>query len=270
MKDLPPGSLTLVPDGRLAALHREAVPQKDQLCGAFWGSLALSAAGYPVGQDEVALHAGTALAEGDPADWLPPGAAPRTDYTRTLPVEPEEKLSGTSASGLARAVADLSGGALEVIPIAGEWTARSVIHLLEICAAMPLCMLIANLRTGGLWASRQPVPLFLDHLRGLEVEAADPDWNCGHFVSLAGSLHGPGGTLVLIRDTYPQLGWGGYHLQPATAVAAALNRGDGSEGGVLCVCETPASETLSGRLEGAGFDLRHWDNGTPDHGKERG
>ena len=33
------------------------------------------------------------------------------------------------------------------------------------------------------------------------------------------------GALVIVRDTYRQLGWGGYHLQPAGAVAAALESG---------------------------------------------
>jgi hypothetical protein len=52
-------------------------------------------------------------------------------------------------------------------------------------------------------------------------------------------------------------------------VAAALERGDGSEGGVLCVCEACAAEALAGRLGAADFELRHWENGTPDPGRER-
>ena len=42
-----------------ALLHERAMPQKDQLCGPFWGALTLSAAGFPVDQEEVALRAGT-------------------------------------------------------------------------------------------------------------------------------------------------------------------------------------------------------------------
>ena len=57
----------------LAVLHGRELPQKDQLCGAFWGALALAANGYPADQDGVALRAGTTLAEGDPSEWLPPG-----------------------------------------------------------------------------------------------------------------------------------------------------------------------------------------------------
>jgi hypothetical protein len=96
------------------------------------------------------------------------------------------------------------------------------------------------------------------------VETPPPDWDCGHFLTIAACVGGPGGTLVVLRDTYPQLGWNGYHLQPAGAVAAALERGDGHEGGVLCVCEARVAEALAGRLGEAGFELRHWDNGSPD------
>jgi hypothetical protein len=98
------------------------------------------------------------------------------------------------------------------------------------------------------------------------VAPPPPDWDCGHFLTIAACVGGPGGALAVLRDTYPQLGRDGYHLQPAAAVAAALERGDGNEGGVLCACRAPAAEALAGQLGEAGFRLRHWDNGTPDGG----
>jgi hypothetical protein len=263
------GSVRLVPGARdLGGLHEQSIPQKDQLCGAFWGALALTAAGHPIDQDEVALRSGTTLAEGDPAEWLPPGALPKTDYETALPVAADETSSGTSAPALARSIEGLSGGHLAVVPVAGPWTATSVVELVEtVAASTSWCTLIANIRTGHLWGSRPPVRLLLDHLAGLPVEEPPmPDWDCGHFLTIVACV---GGTLVALRDTYPQLGWGGYHLQPAGAVAAALERGDGSEGGVLCACEACAAEVLAGRLGEAGFELRHWENGTPDPGRER-
>jgi hypothetical protein len=250
-----------------ALLHERAMPQKDQLCGAFWGALTLSAAGHAAIQEEVALRAGTTLAEGDPAGWLPPGASPRTDYETTIPVAPDETSAGTSATGVARSIEELSGGALAVVPVAGPWSADTVVSLAEIAArAAPECVLIANLRTGRLWGSRPPARLVLDYLLGRPVEVPPPDWDCGHFLTIAAGVGGPGGVLVVLRDTYPQLGRDGYHLQPATAVATALERGDGNEGGVLCACGAPAAEALAGRLGEARFRLRHWDNGTPDGG----
>jgi hypothetical protein len=248
-----------------ALLHERAMPQKDQLCGPFWGSLALSAAGHATSQEEIALRAGTTLAEGDPAGWLPPGASPREDYEATIPVATDEATAGTSAKGVARAIEELSKGALTVVPVAGPWTAQTVVSLVEIAAAeAPECALIANLRTGRLWGSRPPARLLLDYLLGRPVEAPAPDWDCGHFLMIAACMGGPGGALVVLRDTYPQLGWDGYHLQPAAAVAAALERGDGHEGGVLCACEASAAGALSGRLGEAGLWVRHWDNGSPD------
>jgi hypothetical protein len=249
-----------------ALLHEGAMPQKDQLCGAFWGSLILSASGHPASQEEVAVRAGTTLAEGDPAGWLPPGAAPRTNYETAIPVASGGASAGTSATGVARSIEELSGGTLAVVPVAGPWSAATVVSLVEAAARTPGCVMIANLRTGHLWGSRQPARLLLDYLHGRQVEAPPPDWDCGHFVTIAACAVGPGGALVAIRDTYPQLGWNGYHLQPAGAVAAALDRDDGYEGGVLCACEASAQEALARRLDEAGFEMRHWDNGSPEGG----
>ena len=120
MQTSPFGAVRLVPEPpALSALHAEEMPQKDQLCGAFWGTLALAAAGHRADQDEVALRAGTSLATGDPSEWLPPGASPRTDYRLAIPVAEDEPSSGTSATGVARAVEELSEGALAVVPVAG-------------------------------------------------------------------------------------------------------------------------------------------------------
>ena len=263
------GPVTPVPEPPdLTAFHERELPQKDQLCGAFWGALALAAAGYPVDQDEVALRAGTTLAEGDPSEWLPPGVSPRTDYRQSISVAADEPSSGTSATGVARAIEELSGRNLAVVPVAGPWSVETVGCLVEVVASSAVgssgCTLVANLRTGLLWGSRPGPALFLDHLSGRPVEPPEADWDCGHFVGIAGSVGGPGGTLLVVRDTYRQLGWGGYHLQPAGVVAAALARGDGKEGGVLCVCETAAAEALVGKLGEAGFELRLWDNGSAD------
>src|SRR5215210_5892654 len=178
-----------------ALLYESAIPQKDQLCGAFWRSLILSAAGHGASQEEVALRAGTTLAEGDPARWLP-GASPRADYEATIPVAIDKAFAGTSATGVARGIEELSGGVLTVVPVAGPWNADAVVTLVEIAAATaPECVLIANLRTGRLWGSRPPARLLLDYLLGRQVEAPPPDWDCGHFLTIAACMGGPGGAL---------------------------------------------------------------------------
>lgn len=257
----------------LDALHARELPQKDNLCGAFWASLVLRAAGFDsvdgeeVDQDLVAVRAGTLLPDGDPADSVPPGEASRLDYRLQISLADDPAASGTSAAALARATEELSGGALRVVPVAGRWNAERVLRLAEApSAAGTAVAMIANLRTGLLWGSRPTPGSVLSCLAGRPVEPEPPDWDVGHFVTLAGAVQGPGGSLVLVRDTYASLGWRGYHVQPAEAVAAALERGDGREGGVLCVVPAGEEDALRAKLDEDGFTLRHWNNGTPDPG----
>ena len=239
------------------------MPQKDQLCGPFWGALALTAFGHPTEVEQVARRAGSTLAMGDPSNWLPPGAKPRADYRFSLPVAVDETSAGTSARGLARAVEELSGAGLAAVPVAGPWNGEMVELLIRTAHGADIaCVLIANLRTGCLWGARPCPNILLDYLLGRTVAGPEPDWDAGHFLQVLACVRGPGGALVVLRDTYPQLGWDGHHLQPAKVVAAALERGDGSEGGILCVCGNSSSETLRTRLGAAGFDLRHWENGS--------
>src|SRR3712207_5041840 len=93
---LGPGDFTL--------LHEREMLQKDQLCGAFWGALTLSAAGHRTSQEEVAPLAGTTLAEGDPAEWLPPsgsrpGPRPETTTHPTFSSRPAEPRPGRPRRG---------------------------------------------------------------------------------------------------------------------------------------------------------------------------
>ncbi len=259
-------TVTLVagPEG-LAEIWARELPQKDNLCGCFWGAVVLAAAGVEgVDQEAVALAAGTTLPEGDAAGFVPAGESPRCDYRVELPAAREPGASGTAASELAGAIERLAGGAVRAVPVAGEWSASSVAALVELAAeAAPEAVLLANIRTGMLWGSRPDPRLLLAHLAGENVEPPPPEWDTGHFVNLAGILRGPARSLLLVRDSYPRLGWRGYHLQPAEALAQALERGDGREGGVLCIASPASARALGRELAAAGYDLRHWDNGTP-------
>jgi hypothetical protein len=253
----------------IAAEHDAELPQKDQLCGAFWTCLALRAHGVrehdgePVDQDLVAREAGTTLAAGDPLEWVPPGEASRADYRLELPFAPDPATAGTAASTLGRAVERISGGALTVVPVAGPWSAAGVTGLMERTLELaPDAVLVANLRTGPLWATHPSPALLFSVLAGEAVEGPPSEWDEGHFVSLSLLVRGAGGALVGIRDTYRSLGWNGLHLQPPEAVAAALARGDGREGGVLCVCRAGEAAALRAGLEADGFELRDWDNGS--------
>ena len=254
----------------VAALHAADLPQKDNLCGCFWASIALRAAGVeddgggPVDQDRLALESGTLLPEGDPAGFVPPGEASRQDYRLSLPTAADPVDGGTAAPALAAAVERLGGGRLSVLPVAGPWSGPSVIGLLEaVREAAPETVMIANVRSGALWGTRPDPAALLAYLAGEEPEAPPADWDVGHFVNLAAVVTAGDRALVLVRDSYRELGWDGHHLQPAEALAAGLRRDDGREGGVLCVAAASEAEALRARLTADGFELRHWDNGTP-------
>jgi hypothetical protein len=254
----------------VAAFHARELPQKDNLCGCFWASIALRAAGIesadgePLDQDRLAVEAGTLLPEGDPVSFVPPGESSRQDYRVELPLADDPVESGTAAPALADALERLAGGRLRVLPVAGPWSGGSVASLSRAAAEVtPGTLLLANIRTGPLWGTGPDPALLLAYLGGEEVRGPQHEWDVGHFVNIAALVTTGDRALVVVRDSYRSLGWGGHHLQPADALAAALEREDGREGGVLCI--TPAGEdaVLRNRLSADGFELRHWDNGTP-------
>jgi hypothetical protein len=256
--------------GRLAALHDAELPQKDDLCGAFWATLALRAAGFeehdgtPIDQDEAARAAGSTVSADGRGEALPAGEEGRRDY-RLEPPRVRAETSGTSAAGVVRAVEELSDGVLSALPVRGPWSAESVRLLLGHADSAPSPLtLVANVDTAHFWGSRAAPAQLLSYLSTGEHDPGPArDWSVGHFVGLVGTAHGQGGTLVAIADTYRSLGWQGMHLQPVERLAAALERGDGREGGVLAVLSADALPRLEARLQAAGFRCGLWDNGTP-------
>lgn len=246
---------------RIGELHARELSQKDNLCGCFWAAIVLQAAGIEgVDQDTVAADAGTTLPEGDPATFVPAGETSRQDYRLSLPTAADSGASGTAAPALAAAIERLAVGRLAVIPVAGPWSAESVADLVDLAAGKGT--LLANLRTGLLWGSRPNTDVLLTYVTGGHVQGPAPEWDAGHYVNLVASLRAGTRSLVVVRDSYRSLGWNGYHVQPAEAVARALERGDGREGGVLCVCRPEDEQPLRAELERGGYELRHWNNGT--------
>ena len=229
--------------------------QKDNLCGPFCVARILG-----VDQDVVALAAGTALPPPSERPSVPPGARSWTQYTTALRTAPEAE-SGSSPDGLMRAVRELSDGEMECVPVRGEWTAERVTEFVDRATAQG-ARLIANIRTGKLWGGRASADQILTELRGEPRQGPAPDWDVGHFVELNLVVRVRDGSLVVVHDTYPSLGLGGYHVQPPRAIAAALLRGDGREGGILAVvpkAETEAVRTLAAEL---GLQVATWDNGS--------
>jgi hypothetical protein len=259
----------------IGGLQTSWMPQKDGCCGPFWGAIALRAFGIErfedeaVDQDLLAVQSGTTLDdEGDPYEALPPRSEPRLDYRLPLPVADHPAASGTSAHAVADGIERVGEGQVSVLPVAGPWTPESVEALLDTVAEVtPDAVLIANWATRHLWGSHPTPQALLAHLAGRDDVGGPPaEWDVGHFANLVGLLRGPGRSFVVVRDSYPSLGWEGHHLQPPTAAAAALRRGDGKEGGVLVALRAQAGDEMERRLEERGFELRHWNNGTPYEG----
>jgi hypothetical protein len=233
-------------------LTERELQQKDYLCGPFHAARILRDHGLDVDQDAVALQAGTSVAgEGE----VPPGASSLQNYSVELP-RGEQTQAGTPARGLAAAIEELSAGALVCVPVRARWSAAAVEGLFGLDAR-----LIANLRTGRLWSSRPPAQALLAALEGSAMpDAPAADWDVGHFVELVTLARGRSGSLVVVRDSYPSLGYDGVHLQPAAALAAALNRGDGREGGVLAVVESERGDGVKRLASELGLRTEIWDN----------
>ncbi len=265
-----PLEMTLLPGAReLLAAHARELPQRDDLCGAFCGALALNAAGLvgedgePIDQDAVALAAGSIVSELRDAGTLPHGETGRRDYRLRIPTIEDPDVSGTTAAGLGEAITTLSAGALAAIPFAGPWNAATLAGVFELTAALehPVT-LVANFATHHLWGGRPSVNQLLSYLLDGELEGPPPDWHVGHFACVFGRVRGPRGSLYGVADTYPALGDGGVHLQPQERLAAALERRGEPAGGLFVV--VLACDAAAVRAGAAALRLaeRVWDNGT--------
>jgi hypothetical protein len=249
-----------------AAFETASAQQKDNLCGPFWAARILNEAGFKtwngeaITEDLVAFRAGTVLPEAHDGLDVPPGASPRASYRYQLVTAPLEQ-SGTAAGALAEAIEAASGGRLRCVPVCGAWDATRVDRLVEAAADLG-SRLLANVRTGRMWASRPPIEVLLAELDGRPVVEPEADWDVGHFVELEMLIRGPKGSLVVVHDSYPSLGWQGRHLQPPRVLAAALARGDGREGGVLVIVPEAGVEAASALAAEIGLDVRVWNNGT--------
>lgn len=262
--------MTLLPGARtLLGAHARELPQRDDLCGAFCGALALGAAGIegrggePVDQDAVARAAGSVISAARDAGTLPHGEVGRRDYRIQPPLIEDADESGTTAAGLLDAVGQLSDGALSAIPYTGPWSTETLAGLFDLAAALahPVT-LVANLATRHLWGGHPSAGQLLGYL--FEGEQAGPpaDWDVGHFACVVGRARGPAGSLYWLADTYPALGNGGVHLQPQERLAAALERRDMPAGGMLVVVFVEDAEAVRAGAGALGLREGIWDNGT--------
>lgn len=259
---------TLLP-GSSAILeeHQREMPQKNELCGAFWVTLALRAFQQAsLEQDHVGQAASSLLSAVQTSESLPPGHPGRDDYVLELPRTDDPEIdSGTASEGLMVATSTLSDGAFSAIPVSGDWTAERIRDLLTGLAALDCDLLvIANSATRVLWNSHTGPEALLAYLRDGDATGKPSEWDVGHFIAVLGWIDGPGGSLAICADTYPTLGSSGIHYQPFDAMAGSLRR-DHSEysGGMLVLVPTDDVNAVTSVVARSGLSVMLWDNGTP-------
>lgn len=270
-------SILLPGAAALLAYHARELPQRDDLCGAFCGALALNAAGIggteqdPIDQDAVGIAAGSIVSGARDPDTLPGEETGRRDYRLAIPTIEDSEISGTTADGVVAALRAIGAGAVEVIPWSGPWTSERLDGVFGLAAELrePVT-LIANLATHHLWGGHPAPTQLLDYLLLGKDDGPSPDWDVGHFVCVVARTSGPGGNLYAVADTYPALGGNGVHLQPRERLALAIDRPDKPAGGLIAVVAASEADRL--RTGAAELGLREglWDNGTATIEQELG
>lgn len=254
-----PGVVTIVES------HRIAGQQHDNLCGAYWAAIFLRSCGFNYTSEQVAQVAGSVLPTADPSTCIPKGTQSRQDYHLSLPITEHIEQAGTSVIGLIRVIEQFSQGAYCLIPIQAQWTAARLEAITELCEThpdwniVPLC----NLRTDHLWGAGLAIDQAIAYLNGESIDPPVADWQVGHFFVLAGTVKGNQRSLMLVCDTYPSLGWQGYHLQSVEALTQALNRGDRNQGGILLFAAVQHQAEIEQKARSLHFTIAPWDNGSP-------
>jgi hypothetical protein len=253
----------------LLASHARELPQRDDLCGAFCGALALHATGFdrwqgePLDQDAVARVAGTVVSRVRDIAALPHGEQGRRDYRLAPPFVEDASVSGTNCAGVVAAVGELSDGAIAAIPYSGPWTAQTLDGAFVAVAALDEpAALIANVATRHLWGAAPHVDQLLDYLLDGVDAGPEPDWDVGHFVCLVARTRGPGGSVYAIADTYASLGRDGVHVQPRERLARALQRPGMTPGGLIVVVADARAGDVRDALQELGLAEGAWDNGS--------
>jgi hypothetical protein len=271
-------SILLPGAAALLAYHARELPQRDDLCGAFCGALALNAAGIggteedPIDQDAVGIAAGSIVSGARDPDTLPGAETGRRDYRLAIPTIDDSEISGTTADGVVTAVREIGGGAIEVIPWSGPWTAERLDGVFDLAAGLrePVT-LIANLATHHLWGGHPSPKQLLDYLLEGKDDGPAPDWDVGHFVCVVARTSGPSGNhLYAVADTYPALGNHGVHVQPCERLALAIDRPDKPSGGLIAVVAAAEADQLRKGATTLGLREELWDNGTVTAGQEPG
>jgi hypothetical protein len=279
---------------RMADLFDTLGDQRPSTCGAYAARYLLAPLGHLSADDEdttredfLAYLAGTVLeaAEVGPAEEAGAAASaaglsdaealerfPDTYYGWPLRSSADPAVAGTSPTGIARAIAVASGGALTTLPVpardvgsrvlldAGRWAA-----LLDVLGDHLVAWRIHPI--ANYEADQLLDPTTNAYRSGLAHRPLDDlprdRWGVGHFAGIGGLWRdATGEAWVLVLDTYKDRGWDGYEPQPAELLRRGLVREDGREGGLLLVVPREHLAALHAAVEAIGLEVRMWGNGS--------
>jgi hypothetical protein len=279
---------------RMADLFDTLGDQRPSTCGAYAARYLLAPLGHPSAdgedttrEDFLAHLAGTVLeaAEVGPAEEA--GAAarasglsdaealdrfPDTYYGWPLRSSADPAVVGTSPTGIARAIAVGSGGALATLPLPARDAGGRVLldparwaGLLDVLGEHLVAWRIHPI--ANYEADQLLDPTTEAYRSGLANRPVDDlprdRWGVGHFAGV-GALwrDATGAAWVLLLDTYKDRGWDGYEPQPAELLRRGLVREDGRDGGLLLVVPREHLAELQAAVEAIGLEVRMWGNGS--------
>lgn len=285
--------------GAMAARFDALGPQRPATCGAYALSYLLPAlgftthAGVDLSAEDYLAHLAAVIVEADevgPSDAVTRRVAAgelspeealrqfgRTWYRFPVRASADPVESGTSPTGIARAIAHGSDGALGCLPVAGR-TADGAVALQPARWDL-LLQLLADHAADWHWHAvlncevnqvLRPIdPAYrVENLRASDADLRIPrdDWGVGHFAGVLGLWRrrvDHRWWLVLL-DTYKERGFSGYQPQPADLVRRAIVREDGRGGGLLLVLPRDVVSRASLAIRQLGIEPRMWSNGSPE------
>jgi hypothetical protein len=285
--------------GAMAARFDALGPQRPATCGAYALSYLLPAlgftthAGVDLSAEDYLAHLAAVIVEADemgPSDAVTRRVSAgelsteealrqfgRTWYRFPVRASADPVESGTSATGIARAIGHATEGALGCLPVAGR-TADGAVAL-QPARWDTLLQLLADHVADWRWHAilnyevnqvlGPAAPEYrVENLRAGDADLRIPrdDWGVGHFAGVLGLWRrrvDHRWWLVLL-DTYKERGFGGYQPQPAELVRRAIVREDGRGGGLLLVLPREILAPATRAIERLGVEVRMWSNGSPE------
>ncbi len=270
--------------------------QRPATCGAYATRYLLGPLGYPQSdgidttrEDYLAYLAGTVIEREELDDVRRTTTAateaglsdaeaieqfPRTWYGWPLRSSDDDAITGTSPTGVARAIAVGSGGALVTVPVPSRDRDGAVLLDHERFDAL-LDMIESHI---GSWRIHPIANLEVDQLLDATSDAYSPDviagpdpeatiprerWGVGHFVGIGAFWRGGDGRRwTLLLDTFKARGFAGYVPMPAEPLRRALVREDGRTGGLLLVLPRGSLDDAAAAVAALGLEIRMWGNGS--------